>query len=61
MDQVKKPRGRPAVEDGERLYLTVRVSVERKARYERAAAKAKESLSAWVKGVLDRAAKRLRP
>lgn len=45
------------MEDGERLYLTIRVSEERKSRYERAAAKAKETLSAWVKRVLDRASK----
>jgi uncharacterized protein (DUF1778 family) len=54
----KRPRGQPRKENGERLYLTFRVSVERKAMYERAAAKAKETLSGWVKGVLDRAAKR---
>ena len=53
----KRPRGRPHVENGERLYLTIRVSEERKARYERAATKAKETLSAWVKRVLDRASK----
>lgn len=57
MDQPKRPRGRPTVEDGERLYLTIRVSEERKARYERAATKAKESLSAWVKRLLDRASR----
>jgi predicted HicB family RNase H-like nuclease len=55
----KRPRGRPPVDDGEKLYLTVRVSEERKAMYSRAAAKAKSSLSAWIKGVLDRAAKRV--
>lgn len=53
----KKPKGRPPVENGERLYLTFRVSAERKARYERAATKAKDTLSGWVKKVLDRAAK----
>ena len=40
-----------------RNYLTIRISAERKARYERAAAKAKETLSAWVKRLLDRASK----
>lgn len=54
----KKPRGAPKKENGERLYLTFRVSAERKARYEAAAARAKETLSGWVKRVLDRAAKR---
>lgn len=58
MDQLKRPRGRPPVEDGETLYLTIRVSEERKARYERAATAAKETLSAWVKRVLDRASRR---
>lgn len=53
----KRPRGRPPVENGERLYLTIRVSEDRKGRYERAAAKAKETLSAWVKRVLDRASR----
>lgn len=53
----KRQRGRPAVENGERLYLTIRISEERKARYERAAAKAKETLSAWVKRLLDRASR----
>jgi len=53
----KKPRGRPPVEDGEGLYLTIRISEERKARYQRAAAKAKETLSAWVKRLLDRASR----
>ena len=53
----KRPRGRPPVEDGETRWLTLRVSEDRLARYSRAAAKAKEKLSAWVKRVLDRAAK----
>jgi predicted HicB family RNase H-like nuclease len=58
MEPAKKPRGQPRKENGERLYLTFRVSAERKARYEAAAAKAKDTLSGWVKGVLDRASKR---
>jgi predicted HicB family RNase H-like nuclease len=53
----KKPRGAPVKENGEKLYLTIRISKERKARYERAAAKAKESLSAWVRRLLDRASR----
>lgn len=52
----KRPRGRPPVEGGERRWLTVRVSEERLERYSRAAAKAGEALSAWVKRVLDRSA-----
>lgn len=54
----KRPRGRPAVENGERRWLTLRVSDERLEAYGRAAAKAGATLSAWVKRVLDRAAKR---
>ena len=54
----KRPRGRPPVEAGETRWLTLRVSEERLARYGNAAAKASETLSAWVKRVLDRAAKR---
>ena len=53
----KRQRGRPPVENGERLYLTVRISEDRKARYERAAAKAGLKLSPWVKRSLDRASK----
>lgn len=58
MDKPKRPVGRPPVENGERLYLTIRISEARKAQYERAAAKAKDTLSGWVKAVLDRASKR---
>ena len=54
----KRPRGRPQVENGERLYLTIRVSEARKALYEAAAKRAGETLSAWVKRLLDRASKR---
>jgi hypothetical protein len=53
MESKRKP-GRPTVENGERLYLTIRISEERKARYERAATRAKETLSAWVKRLLDK-------
>lgn len=53
----KKARGRPVVDGGERRWLTLRVSEERLERYGKAAAKAKESLSAWVKRVLDRASR----
>lgn len=58
MEQAKKRRGRPPIDNGETRWLTLRVSEERLARYERAAAKAKETLSGWVKAVLDRASKR---
>lgn len=45
------------MEGGERRWLTLRVSDERLVRYGKAAAKASESLSAWVKRILDRASK----
>jgi hypothetical protein len=54
----KRGRGRPTVENGERLYLTIRVSEARKALYEAAASRADATLSAWIKRVLDRASKR---
>lgn len=53
----KRPRGRPPVAAGERRWLTLRVSDERLERYGKAAAKAQETLSAWVKRVLDRASR----
>lgn len=54
---MKKPRGRPPLENGEKRWLTIRVSNERLERYSRTAAKAKENLSAWVKRILDRASR----
>ena len=54
----KKPVGAPRKENGERLYLTVRISEARKALYELAAQGRGLTLSAWVKRVLDRASKR---
>jgi uncharacterized protein (DUF1778 family) len=58
MSAMKTPRGRPRVENGERLYLTIRISEARKALYELAARGRGLTLSAWVKAVLDRASKR---
>ena len=57
MEKPKRPRGRPPVENGERRWLTIRVSDERLERYSRSATKAGETLSAWVKRILDRSAK----
>jgi hypothetical protein len=57
MEQPKKGRGRPTVPNGERRWLTIRVSDERLSKYQRAADKAQETLSAWVKRILDRASK----
>jgi uncharacterized protein (DUF4415 family) len=54
----KKPRGRPPVENGERRWLTIRISDERLAKYQKASDKAGETLSAWVKRILDRASGR---
>ena len=61
MASSKRPRGRPPVEGGETRWLTVRVSEERLEAYTQAAAHAGRKLSAWVKGVLDRAAQRSKP
>lgn len=58
MEPAKRPRGRPPLDNGESERIALRVSPERKGRYEQAAAKAKLALSAWIKGVLDRASKR---
>jgi predicted HicB family RNase H-like nuclease len=58
MEKLKRPRGRPPVDNGESLYLTIRVSEARKASYEAAAKRAGEALSAWVKRILDRASRR---
>jgi len=57
MNEPKRPRGAPVKENGEKLYLTIRISAERRARYQRAATKAKETLSAWVRRLLDRASR----
>lgn len=54
---MKRPRGRPPVENGETAWLGFRLSPERKERYAKAAAKAGETLSGWIKRVLDRASK----
>jgi predicted HicB family RNase H-like nuclease len=55
-----RSRGRPPLppEQRESQTLNIRVSEERKSQYEGAATKAKKTLSAWIKGVLDRASKR---
>lgn len=60
MNAPKRGKGRPELppEDRESLYLTIRISEARKALYEAAAKRAGETLSAWVKRLLDRASKR---
>jgi predicted HicB family RNase H-like nuclease len=59
MPEAKRPRGRPPVDNGETERYELRLSKERLAAYTKAAAKADKSLAGWIKGVLDRAAKRL--
>jgi hypothetical protein len=55
MEQPKKrPRGRPPIDNPESERFEIRLTPERKARYERAAAKMKATISAWAKKVLDR-------
>lgn len=58
MDQPKRPPGRPPVDNGETDHLHMRVSKDRKDRWEAAAGRAGKTLSAWVKAVLDRASRR---
>ena len=56
----KRPRGKPPLPpgEGERERLEIRLSKDRRSRYEAAAVRAGEALSAWVKRVLDRASRR---
>lgn len=58
MDEPKRPRGRPPVDNGESAHLHIRISEDRKARYEAAAKRAGKKVAEWVKGVLDRASRR---
>jgi predicted HicB family RNase H-like nuclease len=57
MEQGKRPRGAPKKENPEDDWIGFRVSPDRKERYERAARKAGQALSAWIKKVLDRASR----
>lgn len=47
-------RGRPPIENPETERFEIRLTPERKARYERAAAKTKMALGTWAKKVMDR-------
>ena len=58
MEPVKRPRGRPPIEEPETDRVELRVSPERKARYRAAAERAGKGLATWAKAVLDRASKR---
>lgn len=54
MDKPKRPRGRPAIPDPATERLQIRVTPAEKAKYKRAADKAKATLTAWIKGLADR-------
>ncbi len=57
-DTPKRPRGRPPVENPEEGRYELRLSGERRARWEAAADRAGKALAAWIKAVCDRASKR---
>lgn len=54
----KRPRGRPPIENGETERYELRLSKDRLERYTAAADRAGKKLAAWIRAVLDRAAKR---
>lgn len=54
MDKPKRPRGRPPVTDPATERVHIRVTPAEKAQYRRAAAKAKATLTAWLKALADR-------
>jgi hypothetical protein len=58
MDEPKRSPGRPRIDNGESAHLHIRISEDRKARYEAAAKRAGKKVAAWAKGVLDRASRR---
>jgi hypothetical protein len=58
-DPTKRPRGRPPVENPETERYELRLSKDRLALYTQAAGRAGKTVAAWIKGVLDRAAKRV--
>lgn len=55
--EAKRPRGRPPVDQPADDRIDMRVTPQDKERYFRAAQKAGETLSAWIKKVLDRASR----
>jgi predicted HicB family RNase H-like nuclease len=55
---MKRPRGRPPVANPEDERYELRLSKDRRERWEAAAEKAGKALAAWIKAVCDRAAKR---
>ncbi len=57
MDETpKRPRGRPAVADPATKRLSIRVTLAEREKYKAAAAKARTTLSLWIKALLDREA-----
>ena len=54
MDTPKRPRGRPPITDPATAQVHLRVTPAEKAKYQRAATKAKATLTAWLKGLADR-------
>lgn len=54
----KRGRGRPPIEDPEDDRYELRLSKDRRERWEAAAGKAGKALAAWIKAVCDRASKR---
>ena len=55
---MKRPIGRPPLDNGETERYELRLSKDRLARYTAAAEKAGKTLAGWIKGVLDRASRR---
>lgn len=57
MDELpKRPRGRPLAADPATARVEIRVTPAEKAKYQQAAAKARATLTAWLKGLADREA-----
>ena len=57
-EPAKRPRGRPAIDNGETERYELRLSKDRLERYRAASERAGKALAAWIKGVLDRASRR---
>jgi hypothetical protein len=54
MEKTKRPRGRPTIPDPATLHIHFRVTAAEKAKYQQAAAKAKATLTGWLKALADR-------
>lgn len=52
--QTKRPRGRPKLSDTASAQIHLRVTRGEKAKYQRAADKAKTTLTGWLKALADR-------